>query len=67
MKLNGKQFCDECKKEIIENEDGSYNDCLWLAKDGREYCDTCYYLLKRFLIGKKSKKKWIQIRSDDND
>ena len=42
MELNGKQFCDECKKEIIENEDGSYNDCLWLAKDGRQYCDYCY-------------------------
>jgi len=42
MNIDNKEYCDECKKEIIENDDGSHNDCLWSAKDGREYCDHCY-------------------------
>ena len=39
MKLDGKQYCDECKHCVDEE---NINDCLWLAKDGREYCDSCY-------------------------
>lgn len=39
MKLDKKQFCDECKQCMDED---NINDCLWLAKDGREYCDSCY-------------------------
>ncbi len=34
MEIDNKYYCDECKKEN--------KDFLWQAKDGREYCDSCY-------------------------
>tara|TARA_R100000900_G_scaffold111371_1_gene86944 strand:+ start:643 stop:882 length:240 start_codon:yes stop_codon:yes gene_type:complete len=65
MNLNNKNYCDECKKEIIENEDGSYDDCLWVAKDGREYCNYCYQSVwKAEYFYKDPKKiKWVQIKN----
>ncbi len=39
MKLDGKNYCSECKKRVKDDDD---SDCIWIAKDGREYCDLCY-------------------------
>ena len=39
MIINKQTYCDECKRKIDENDDHDY---IWLAKDGREYCDVCY-------------------------
>ena len=39
MKINNQDYCDECKRTIDQDD---IHDCIWVAKDGREYCDHCY-------------------------
>ena len=43
MNLDGKEYCDHCKKEMnVLSKDGLPEDYLWQGKDGKEYCSTCY-------------------------
>tara|TARA_R100001224_G_C4024148_1_gene150363 strand:+ start:436 stop:600 length:165 start_codon:yes stop_codon:yes gene_type:complete len=39
MTIDDKNYCDECKKCVDEDD---HYDCIWIAKDGREYCNYCY-------------------------
>jgi len=34
MQIDDKDYCDQCKEEVPTG--------IWWAKDGHEYCNTCY-------------------------